>query len=118
MRDEVNIVPATAELAEAWYGGPPPFTMRGCVALEGDRPVAIFGVYWIEGMPFAFSEWVPELGVRARARCFREGEKVLRSVPGTLYAVPHPGQAPTLVARLGFVETGEEALGGPLLVRA
>jgi hypothetical protein len=118
MRDDVDIVPATAALAAAWFGGPPPFTMRGCVAVKGDRPVAIFGVYWIEGTAIAFSEWLPELGARAIARCFREGEKVLQSVPGTMYAVPQPDQAPTLLARLGFVPTGDEALGGPLLVRA
>lgn len=112
MRDDVDIVPATAALAAAWFGGPPPFTMKGCVAVKADQPVAIFGVYWIDGTPMAFSEWVPELGVRDRVRCFREGEKVLRSVPGTMYAEPHPGQATTLLERLGFVPSGD------LMVRA
>jgi len=118
MHAEITIVPATPALACAWFGGPPPFTLRGCVAVRDERPVAIFGVYWLDGVAIAFSEWQPGLDRRTIARCFRRGERLLKDVPGTMYAEPHPGQQATLLARLGFVAVEDEVDGGPLLVRA
>lgn len=117
MRDDIAIVPATAKLALAWYGGQPPYTMRGLVAVEGEQPVAIFGVYWIDGIAVAFSEWKPDLDHRTIVRCFRRGEALLRSIGGTIYAACDKDPAPALLGRLGFVPTGDEALGGTLLVR-
>lgn len=115
----VDFEPATPGLIQAWYGGPAPWTLRGMVGISDGRPVGIFGIYWIADCPVGFSEWLPEVDNKSKARGFRLAEAMLDAHPTAVFAVPNPNQptAPAILARLGFVPTGDEIMGGPLLVR-
>lgn len=115
----IEFKPATPELVEAWYGKPSPFTLRGWVGVDQDgRAMGICGVYWIDKTTVAFSEWRPEVDRRTLARGVRLVERMLaEKVKGPVFAVPNE-TSEKLLARLGFVQTGDHALGGPLMVRA
>lgn len=116
----VEFVPATHELVAAWYGRPAPFSLRGYAGVAEDgRVMGLCGIYSVGPDPVAFSEWRPEVDRRTLARGVRLIERMLKAFPIPVYAVPSDKQ-PTSVAllkRLGFRETGDMALGGPLMVR-
>jgi hypothetical protein len=116
----VEFVPATHELVAAWYGRPAPFSLRGYAGVAEDgRVMGLCGIYSVGPDPVAFSEWRPEVDKRTLARGVRLIERMLKAFPIPVYAVPSDKQ-PTSVAllkRLGFVETGDQALGGPLMIR-
>lgn len=111
-----EIVAATTALAEAWQGRPPAYSLKGWVALRDGKPLGMAGVYWIDGTPIAFSEWRDDLDRRTRVRAVRLVMGLIRGIRMPVYAVcgEHSG---ALLARLGFVPTGRDAMGGPLLVR-
>jgi hypothetical protein len=111
-----ELIPATPALVEAWYGKPAPYTLRGFVAVQDRRPVAVAGIYWIAGMPVAFSEWRPEVDRKTLARGIRLVVGLLDSMKVPVFAVCN-GRSDALLAKLGFRPTGESALGGPLLMR-
>lgn len=116
----VEFVPATPELVAAWYGRPSPFSLRGYAGVAEDgRVMGLCGIYMVGPDAVAFSEWRQEVDRRTLARGVRLIERMLKAFPIPVYAVPSETQ-PTSVAlleRLGFKPTGEQALGGPLMVR-
>lgn len=119
----VEFTEMTAELVHAFYGGPPPFTMRGYVAMLDGRPVGLGGIHYYDGVPFAFTEMTDELRARRRdkARCFRKLEPLLRQFGGVLYAVACEPTSLPMLKRLGFFDTGAKSndarAAGPVLAR-
>jgi hypothetical protein len=111
------IVPATPALVEAWYGKPAPWTLRGFAAVQDGRPLGLAGVYWIGGTPVGFSEWQPDLDRKTIARAVRLVMGLIDGLGVPVFATAKSEQSARLLARLGFLPTGREALGGPLLVR-
>ena len=110
---------ATAEKARAYYGGDPPFSFRGYVALLEDRPIGVGGVYTINGQPWAFSEMKPEMRPRLKdkARSVRILEKLIASYKSPVHAAAAEPTSEGLLLKLGFVPTGEAVAQGPVFVR-
>lgn len=110
-------MPATAELAERWYGRTPPFTFRGWFARKDDELLGCAGVYWVDGAAIAFSEWRPaRLDLRVAARAVRLVLGLVESLRTPVYAVCGTEDG-RLLRKLGWKDTGDEALGGPLMIR-
>lgn len=105
-REPLTFAPATPELLARFYGKPAPFTLRGHVALIGDRVVGVGGVSYVDGLPIAFTDMGNELraSIKDRARCFRFLEAAFAKWEGPLFAICNP-QEPTarhVLERLGF----------------
>jgi hypothetical protein len=104
MLEAMQIVPATPALVESFAGKPPPFTFRGYAGVIGDRVVGLGGVYYHEGRPVLFSEFVEGLARPHRAAAFRFLEKEFGKWPSRLFAICDErfASAPSLLKRLGF----------------
>lgn len=116
---KVTFCLATAELARAYYGGDPPFTFRGYVAMLDDRPVGVGGVYFINDQPWAFSEMKPELRPRRKdkARAVRLLERSIAAYRTPVHAAASEPTSEGLLTRLGFLPTGQTVAQGPVFVR-
>lgn len=116
------LVPATLELAEAYYGRKPPHTFQGLVCVDGDRPLGVCGIYRDEGHAFAFSEFSEELRPHKRilVQAVRAMVEMMDAAPAVVFAIENRGEplAPDLLRRVGFVPTGKDAPGGRIMVRA
>lgn len=99
---------ATADHVRAFYGGPSPYSMRACVALLDDVPVAIGGIAYRSGILYAFMELKDEM----RPYKFSIGKFARRlvgifgGVPGMTIASPDEPTAPRLLEWLGFDYVG------------
>lgn len=116
-----EIVPATQALAREYWGGDPPFSFRGYVAVLGGVVVGVGGVYRMGGRLWAFSKGKPELApfIKTRAKAVRVLVQLMDRYTEPVYAAPD-AEEPTampLLTKLGFVPTGEELEVGPVLVR-
>lgn len=107
----VEFVPATAELATAFYGKPAPFSFRGWVCMVDGEPAGVCGIYKEGIHNVAFSDIAP--GHRGRRRDIVRGIRLMREVieasPVPVFAKPNP-EFPTarpLLERLGFVPAGD-----------
>lgn len=98
----LEIVPATPELVEAFFGKPPAFTFRGHAAVIDGEVLGLGGISYVGGRPVAFSDWKPELGRKDRARCFRFLERRLAEHKGRIFAICIGEQSRRLLERLGF----------------
>lgn len=116
-----EFLPATRDLAEAYYGKPPPFTFRGHVAVLDGRPVGIAGIFQYGDVPVVFSEMKEEMLplTRDKARGIALVRGMLKDRKGPTWAVADPAYATAtrLLGKLGFVPTGQEIEYGPLWVR-
>jgi len=110
---------ATAEKVRAYYGGGPPFSFRGYVAMIEDRPIGVGGVYFINDQPWAFSEMKPEMRPRLKdkARSVRILEKLIASYKSPVHAAASEPTSEGLLLKLGFVPTGATVAQGPVFVR-
>ena len=121
MSSEPDIVPATQELAEAYWNGQPPFSFRGFAAVIEGEPVGFAGVFRAYGKMWAFSGMKPPLRPyrKARVKAVRKLVSLLDSMPCPVYATADPEEetAPNLLARLGFEKTGEHHEGNEILIR-
>jgi hypothetical protein len=61
-----EIVPATREMWESFYGSPPTRTMRAFAGLSDGQVLAMFGVYYGQNHMVLFSDMKPE------ARAFKK----------------------------------------------
>lgn len=118
-RSSVTFAHATAEAAQAYYGGTPPFSFRGYVALLEDRPIGIGGVYYIGPTPYAFSEMTDEMRPRLKdkARAVRVLEKLLDTYKTPVFAVATEPTSDGLLRKLGFERTEHTTDAGPIMVR-
>ena len=121
MSSEPEIVPATQQLAEAYFGGQPPYSFRGFAAVLDGQPVGLAGVFRAYGKMWAFSGVKPPLRPyrKARVKGLKKLVSLLDSMPCPVYATADPEEetAPNLLARLGFRKTGEYHEGNEILIR-
>lgn len=121
MPSDITFRQATQALAENYYGGTPPAGFRGWVALRGEDVVGVGGVQRVAGALFAFSERKPEMArdKRACAKATRLLVEYLDSLPEPAYAVADDAieTSAQLLARIGFVKTGQRLGDQDLLMR-
>lgn len=114
-----EIVPATPQLAEAFYGRPAPHSFRGWAAVRDGRPMGIAGIYIADGELVVFSDFAEGLDRRTMVRGVHIIRQMLDEVRAPVVALQDPGSpsSPALLARLGFRPTGRERNGLLVLVR-
>lgn len=102
----IEIVPATKELAEAYYRTIPS-TFRGYCAVEDGKPLGFAGIHRDGAHLVAFLDAGPEL--RAHKRTMVEGRRLIRKMLDDarrpVFATmdeQEPG-APKLLKRMGFM---------------
>lgn len=99
----------------------PPAGFRGWVAVKGEEVVGVGGVQRVAGVLFAFSERKPEMArdKRACAKATRLLVEYLDSLPEPAYAVADEviETSAQLLARIGFVKTGQRLGDQDLLMR-
>lgn len=87
----IEILRATPELVEQWYGEPPAYTMKGYVIKEGQEIIAICGIFWCKGRKYIFSEMKDEMQKYKKA-ILKAARKVLHDVgDAAVYAVATEG---------------------------
>jgi len=120
-RVEPTFVPITQKLAEAYFEGRPPFGFKGYAAVLEDEVVGVGGVFRWEGLPIAFSQMKDGMRPykKARAKAARLMDRFISDMGIAVYATVDPNEptSPGLLAKLGFVPTGEITEHGELLVR-
>lgn len=116
--DKVTFVPATPDLVRAYYGGPPPYSFKGYVALLDGKPIGIGGVFF-NGCPVAFSEMKEEMRPRTKdkARAVRVLERLIETYKSPVFAVAAEPTSVPLLTKLGFALTGREEPAGPVMER-
>lgn len=116
--NDVIFVPATPELAREYYGGPPPFSFRGYVALLDGKPIGIGGIFF-NGHPVAFSEMKDEMCPRTKdkARAVRVLQRLIEAQKSPVYAVAVEPTSVPLLTKLGFALTGRQEPAGPVMQR-
>ena len=114
----VTFVNATPELVHAYYGGPPPFSFRGYVAVLDGKPIGVGGVFY-HGLPIAFSEMKEEMRPRTKdkARAVRVLESLIDTYKCPVVAVAAEPTSVGLLTKLGFVLTGRQEVTGPVMQR-
>jgi len=110
----IAIVPATPDLARAYYGKEPPWTFQGYAAVMDGKPVGLAGVYR-EGVHLvAFFDAAPAL--RASKRVAVQGRRLLRKLmddarrPVFAKMNAREPTAPALLRRAGFVPLHDDIL--------
>lgn len=116
--DKVTFVPATPDLVRGYYGGPPPYSFKGYVALLDGKPIGVGGVFF-HGHPVAFSEMKDEMRPRTKdkARAVRVLERLIAAYRCPVFAVAAEPTSVLLLTKLGFSLTGQEAATGPVMQR-
>jgi hypothetical protein len=105
-----EIRPATREDIVAFYGRPAGYEMPLIwAAVQGGRPIALWGTYLCNGDEVAFCDLEPEAHAYRRL-IVRSARALVRAVAGrSVKAVCHPGpgaaRAAKFLAGLGFVAT-------------
>ena len=119
-RSDLRFERATAETAREYYGGEPPFSFKGYVAILDGRPIGIGGVYNLGHAPFAFSEMKDEMRPRLKdkARAVRLLEDLIATYKTPVFAVAGEPTSDGLLRKLGFERTGQMAPSGPVMVRS
>jgi len=118
VRPRPVIRPATAADLIAFYGRPPPASVRALVAILDGRPVGVGGLKYEGGadgetLLVAFSDLRPELRAYPVA-IMRAARRVVASMqgrPAIALADPAEPGAPAFLARLGFVHAASTAAG-------
>jgi len=103
----LEIVPATQELVERFFGKPPIRTVRAVVAVKDNEPIAIGGLYLDRGRYVMFSEWKPEILKHRReiVMTMREVRKLMASVRIPVHAVASDDSNDGVILRhMGFKE--------------
>ena len=104
-----EIVPATPELLERFYGAKPPRTQRAIAVVEDGEVLAIGGIYTIEANLVMFSEMRPEVRTsswyrRTLVRAVRQimGFASTRNIPVLALADPEIEGSEALLKHFGF----------------
>jgi len=114
---KVTFVEATGDLALAYYGGPPPYSFKGHVALLDGQPVGIGGVYFVNRLPVAFSEEKGLMSRKDKARATRLLEKQIKAFKAPVFAIATEPTSVGLLTKLGFEMTPLVASLGPVMKR-
>lgn len=112
-----TFVEATSDLARAYYGGPPPYSFKGHVALLDDQPVGIGGVYYVDRLPVAFSEEKGVMSRKDKARAARLLETMIRGYRVPVFAIATEPTSVGLLTKFGFEMTPLVASLGPVMKR-
>lgn len=101
---------ATASDIDRYYGERPAPTMKAITIKQGDRPVAIIGMF-IDGQRMrAFSEYVPEFAPYLRSitvlRAIKAAQKMFKESRCQVIAVK--GSDTMILERVGFVPVTDE----------
>ena len=122
MSSDPVIVPASQQLAEDYFGGRPPYSFRGFVSIQDGKATGVTGVFRAYGRMWAFSGMKEPLRPyrKARVQAVKTLVQLLDALPCPVYATADPNEetAPHLLARLGFVKTGEYLDGNEILRRS
>jgi hypothetical protein len=102
----IEIVPATAELLDVYFGETPAPRIRGYVALLDGRPIGVGGFAYRGGTVEVFSNIKPEMK-QYRVTLFKVARMIMRHVEIVglpAFATPDPDEptADRFLARLGF----------------
>ena len=100
---DIEFLPATAELVHAYYGAPPPVTVKAIVAVRDGKVLAIAGVHRI-GLAYAvFSEMSEEFMANKRniVRGLRELKKITDGLSMKIYAKAEDENNTILIDRIG-----------------
>lgn len=116
---KVKITQATQALIHDFYGGMPPFSMKGFAAVLDDKCIGLTGIYR-EGPRFiAFSDMRPEMRAHKKAMVIavRKMERMMRELGKSIYAVCNPDEQTSvrLLQRVGFRPTGMTGPAGEIL---
>lgn len=110
----IEIVPATNELVQAYYGKPAPWTLQGYVALENGKPIGLAGLYREGPHLVAFSDIRDEMRIHKwqMLEGVRLVKRMMRRVNRPVFAKINPREesAPGLLARLGFRPLHDDVL--------
>lgn len=105
-----------------FYGEPPKASFRGYAIEDADNIIGMFGVYYENSRPVAFSDMKPALRERKKTivKAVRMLEEFMDTLAVPVYAIPDAREptAPYLLARMGFAPTGQFGPSGEILVRA
>lgn len=114
----MTFVEATPELVREYYGGPPPYSFKGYVALLDGKPVGVGGVFF-NGAPVAFSEMKDEMRPRTKdkARAVRVLQRLIETYRSPVFAVAAEPTSVPLLTKLGFTLTGRQEPAGPVMQR-
>ncbi len=95
---------ATAGDVRAFYGGPPPYTMRAYVALLDGVPVALGGIAYRSGLLYAFMELKDQMRPYkvSIGKFAKRLVAIFGGVPGMTVAEPGEPTAGRLLEWLGF----------------
>lgn len=112
----IEIMPATADIVQRFFGHQPVHTVRALVAMRGDQVIGLAGLCRTEGAWYLFADLTPE--IRKDRRAIIRGIRAItalarrRAVP--VMAVAHrdtPGSR-TLLEHMGFEPMGFDAPDG------
>ncbi len=122
MSSSVTLRAATFADAKAFYGGKlPPWSFQGIAAELDGEVIGLCGLYRESGAKVVFSEIRPQMRKHKKAigKACRMLMQMADKTPGTTHAVASPTEptAGYLLAKLGFVPTGEFGPVGEILVR-
>ena len=100
---DIEIIPATQELVNAYYGGPPPMTVKAIVAVRDGRVIAIAGIHRMGLAYGVFSEMTDEFMANKRniVRGLRELKKITDGLRMTVYAKAEDPNNTILIDRIG-----------------
>ena len=102
----VQIVPATYELLERFYGAAPTRSQRAVVAVKGDEVIGIAGIYTDDERSVMFSDLTDELRQDKRSviRGVRAVMKLAlrRALPVYAWADPEIDGSDRLLVHMGF----------------
>lgn len=112
-----TFVEATGDLALAYYGGPPPYSFKGHVALLDGQPVGIGGIYFVDRLPVAFSEEKGRMSRKDKARAARLLEEMIKKFKAPVFAIATEPTSIGLLTKFGFELTPLVASMGPVMKR-
>lgn len=112
-----DVIPATADVIQRFYGAPPTRTQMAVAVVDGDRVLGVGGVYLHAGRWVMFSDMTDELRSRKRA-LVRAVRAVLamtrgRSIPVVALADPQIPGSDVLLRHMGAEHVADGVYAWP-----
>lgn len=101
-----EIVPATPELMERFYGKPQAVTVRALAAVLDGEPLCIAGTFTQGGVTVVFANVRPEMRKRFKKTGLRLARRVMQMAQGRVVAMPDGNveAAARFLEHLGFTK--------------